>query len=145
MLRRLLAVSLILVSVAACGGSTATESPSASSDVSPAPSSATVAPSSPSAPPASTPSPAPALPATRIAACNAVALRAGPSTSGKLLARISAGVKVRVVAEQAGDAYATGACGTAGASWFKINRVGTKKVKALYGVPFVYAAAGLFQ
>ncbi len=143
MLRRLLAVSLILVSVAACGGSSATETPSASDATTPAPPTAPAA--SPSAPPASTPSPSPALPATRTTACDAVALRADSSTSSKLLARIPAGQKVRVVAEQAGDAYATGACGTAGDSWFKISKVGTKKVKALYGVPFVYAAAGLFQ
>lgn len=140
MLRRLLAVSLIAVALAACGGNSPTESPSASpAATSPAP----VA--SPSPAPVASPSPTPALPAIRVAACGAVALRAEPSLSGKLLARIAAGAKVRVVAEMTGEAYTVGACGAGGDTWLKINRVNGKKVRSLYGTPYVYAAAGLFQ
>lgn len=141
MLRRLLAASLIVVAVAACGGGTPTEAPSASVAATPAP---TVAPSiSPSESPS--PSPSPALPATRKAACNAIALRLDASTSAKLLDRISAGTRVRVVAEVTGDPYTVGACGTDGDTWLKINKVGGKRTKALYGTPYVYAAGGLFQ
>lgn len=141
MLRRLLAASFIVVAVAACGGSTPTESPSASGAPASVPS---IAPS-PSPSPSESPTPSPALPAIRVAACNAIALRANSTLSGKLLDRVSSGTKVRVVAEVTGDAYTVGACGSDGNTWLKINRVGGKKVKTLYGTPYVYAAAGLFQ
>lgn len=140
MLRRLLAASVIVVAVAACGGESPTPSPSASLSTSPAPTS----PATPS-PTVVTPTPRPAFPTSMRAACNGVALRDSPALSGKLVARIASGAKVRVVATKGGDAYTAGACGTSGDSWLKIDKVGSKTAKKLYGMKYVYAAAGLFQ
>jgi len=64
---------------------------------------------------------------------------------GKVIVRVKAGAKVRVVEAVAGDAYQGGSCGTAGADWLKVDRVNGKAVKAQYGVPFGYVAAGFFQ
>jgi hypothetical protein len=144
MLRRLLAVSIIVVSVAACGGNSPTASPSAAPE-SPAPSSAPA--TSPSGGPEATPTPATTTttPTTMKTACTSTAIRDSASLSGKLLARVSLGVKVEVVEVITGDPYTTGACGTSGDTWLKIDKVQGKKTKKLYGVPFAYAAAGLFE
>jgi hypothetical protein len=140
MLRRLLVVSLLAVSATACGGSSPTEAPSSEAPVTTAAPAVTA---SPAVEPS--PSPTPIARTTVTTACGAVALRAEPSTAGKLVARIARGVKVRTVAVQTGDSYTTGSCGTAGDTWYKIDRIGSKTVKSLYGTKYVYAAAGLFQ
>ncbi len=145
MLRRLPAVTLVLagvLSLAACGGSSSTEPPSSPSA---APSQSSAMSAEPSSPPSAVPTTADALPRTVVAACNGVALRTSASTTGRLIARISTGVSVRAVELVTGDSYTTGACGTAGDSWYRIRRVGGKTVKSLYGVTDVYAAAGFFQ
>jgi len=140
MLRRVLAVSLVVVSLAACGGSTATETPS-EAPVTAAP----VATQAPSPEPSSGPAVDSSLPRNVVAQCNGIALRSDPSTSGSLLARVSTGVKVRATELVAGDGYTTGACGTSGDTWYKITKVGGKTVKSLYGVTPVYAASGFFE
>jgi len=140
MLRRVLAVSLVVVSLAACGGSTATEPPS-EAPVTAAP----VSTESPSPEPSTGPVVDDSLPRNVVAQCNGIALRSAPSTSGSLLARVSTGIKVRATELVTGDGYTTGACGTSGNTWYKITRVGGKTVKSLYGVTPVYAAAGFFE
>jgi hypothetical protein len=142
MLRRLLAVSIIVVSVAACGGNSPTESPSAAPE-SPATSAAPA--TSPSATPEASPAPTAFAATTKHAACTSVAIRAAPSLTGKVLAKVSLGVKVRVVDVITGDSYTTGICGSSGDTWLKITKVQGKKTQKLYGVPFAYAAAGLFE
>ncbi len=145
MLRRLPAVTLVLVgvmSLAACGGSSPTEPPASPSS---APSASPAVSPQASSQPSTAPTPADALPKTVVAMCNGVALRTSASTSGNLVARVSTGVNVRAVEIVTGDSYTTGSCGTAGDTWYRIRRVGGKTVKSLYGVTDVYAAAGFFQ
>ena len=146
MLRKLIAAGLVSLAVASCGSGSATPSPSASAATagasgSPSASvgtSASVAPTV-EAPSASVPE------GTMTAACDAVALRRKASTTGGLVARLKIGTAVHVAETLEGSAYTPGAGGVAGTSWLKIDQVGGKAVRSLYGVTFVYAAAGLFQ
>jgi hypothetical protein len=140
MLGRALAVSLILVSLAACGGSSATEAPS-EAPVSAAP----VESQAPSAEPSSAPVVDESLPRNLVAQCNGIALRADASTTGALVGRVSTGVKVRAAEVVTGDSYTAGSCGTGGDTWYRITKVGGKSVRSTYGLPSVYAAAGFFE
>jgi hypothetical protein len=140
MLRRVLVGGLLAVSVAACGGSSPTPSPEA---VSPVP---TVAPIvTPSAEPSSDPVESAAVATTAKAACAGVGLRKGAATTTTLVGRIGIGTKVRIAETVVGETYEAGACGTGGDAWHKIDRVGGKSVKSLYGVQFVYSAAGFYE
>ncbi len=62
-----------------------------------------------------------------------------------MIVRAKAGTKVRVVETVPGDAYEAGSCGTAGDTWLKVDRVGGKSIKTVYGVPFGFVAAGFFE
>jgi hypothetical protein len=136
------ATALLLVSVAACGGSSA--SPSVEASV--APSEAPVPTDAPSAVPSGAPaSPTPAPRTTATALCGGIAMRKQPKADADVLVRTKAGQKVRIVEVVMGDAYTAGSCGMSGNSWLKVDRIGGKSVKTLYGVPFGYVAAGFFQ
>ena len=137
------ATALLLVAVAACGGSS-TSSPSAEASVAPteAPVPTDAASSVPSDVPAS-PTPAPHTTATAL--CPGVAMRKQPKAAADVLVRTKVGQKVRIVEVVMGDAYTAGSCGMSGNSWLKVDRIGGKSVKTLYGVPFGYVAAGFFQ
>ncbi|OGO58739.1 MAG: hypothetical protein A2V85_15130 [Chloroflexi bacterium RBG_16_72_14] len=138
--RRVIVVGLLALGLAACGGSAPTASPSPAT---PAPTAAPAA--TPSPPPTAAPSASTGAATTRIAVCDAVSLRKTPSTTGELVARAYLGTKVRITEAVTGDAYTAGACGESGDAWLKIDRVGGKSVQALYGVPFVYSAAGFYR
>jgi hypothetical protein len=134
--------AMFLVLLGACGGSDA--SPSASADA------ATEAPIESMAPEVEESSAEPeetAAPETvRLTAlCAGVGIRNGPTKDDKLLGRVNKGTKVRVVETVTGDPYEAGSCGTGGDEWLKIDRVGGKSIKALYGVPYGYAAGGFFE
>jgi hypothetical protein len=134
--------AMLLVLLAACGGSGASPSPSAEA--------ASEAPIESSAPGVEEPSAATedtAAPATvqMAAMCAGVGIRKGPTKTDGLLVRVNKGTKVRVVETVTGDPYEAGSCGTSGDNWIKIDRIGGKSVKALYGVPFGYAAGGFFE
>jgi hypothetical protein len=136
------ATALLLVSVAGCGGSSA--SPSAAASV--APSEAPVPTDAPSAVPSGVAaSPTPAVRTTATALCGGIAMRKQPKAAADVLVRTKAGQKVRIVEVVMGDAYTAGSCGMSGNSWLKVDRIGGKSVKTLYGVPFGYVAAGFFQ
>ena len=140
MLRRVLVGGLLAVSVAACGGSTPTPSPE------PVTSAPTVAPVVTAAPETSSePVQSPAAATTAKAACAGVGLRKSPSTTATLLGRIGTGTKVRIAETVIGETYEAGSCGTGGDAWHKIDRVGGKSVKSLFGVKFVYSAAGFYE
>jgi hypothetical protein len=62
-----------------------------------------------------------------------------------LIVRVPKLTKVRVVATVDGEAYTTGACGTSGSQWVKVDRVNGTSMRKLYDVPFGYAAAGFFE
>jgi hypothetical protein len=134
MLRRMLAIGLIALSVVACGGSTATPSPSAAASV------------APTLTPTLTPTEQPTTaPTTMTAICNAIGVRKTPSTTGGLVARVNNGATVHAVNTVTGDAYTVGACGTGGTTWLEIDEINGKTVQSMYGVPSVYSAAGLFR
>ncbi len=136
------ASAFLVVMLAGCGGSAATPSPEASEAATEAPVPSDVASTQPSDA-AGSPSAAPHTTATAL--CPGVAMRKQPKTDGDVIVRSKAGTKVRVVQVVIGDAYTAGSCGTSGDSWLKVDRIGGKSVKTLYGVPFGYVAAGFFQ
>ena len=74
-----------------------------------------------------------------------VALRKEPSTDGEVIVRAKAGTKVRVIDTVSGDQYEAGGCGTAGDTWLKVDRIAGKSIKAQYGVPYGFVAAGFFE
>lgn len=143
MLRRLLVVGFIAAAIAACGsgGSSPSTAPS-SSDTASAMTSTTpsIAPSV-----AASVMPSAAAVGTRTVACDLVGVRKQPTTKGAVEGRIHAGSIVRVVDTVPGDVYSAGACGTGGTEWLKIDEVDGKTAKSVYGVDFVYAAAGYFR
>lgn len=140
--RGTVAGAMILILVAACGGSS-TPSPSVEPSASTTP---TQAPATPTEAPVATDVPAsPAGTTDRSAACAGVSIRKKPATTGSLVVRVPMGAVVRVVGTVGGAAYTAGACGQAGDTWLKIDRVNGKSMKSLYGVPFGYAAAGFFE
>jgi hypothetical protein len=148
MRRRLILVGVLALALAACGDSSATQSPSASDIGSSAPS----ADSSSSAAPISSLTPTevpvtapPASGSTLTAICDGISLRKSASTSSSRLKTINSGTAVHVVATVNGTAYSAGSCGASGRSWLKIDKVGGKSAKSAYGVTYVYAAAGFFQ
>ena len=81
-------------------------------------------------------------------ACDGVRLRTGPSTSDTQMgASLSQGTLVTVEITVAGGAWSA-TCGggtVSGSTWHQISQVNGQNVLALFGVPFVYAASGLFQ
>lgn len=136
--------AMLLVLLAACGGSEASPSPSAEASA-PAPATApTTAPATEAPLPDESAEPVEATIRLR-SLCAGVAIRKGPGTDGPVLGRVSKGARVRVVETVAGEAYAAGSCGSSGSDWLKIDRVAGKSASGLYGVPYVYAAAGFFE
>ena len=134
--------AFLLVVLAGCGGSAATPSPQASEAASLAP----VPTDGPSAVPSDAVPSASAAPHTTASAlCAGVAIRKQAKTNGDVIVRVKAGAKVRVVEVVIGDAYTAGSCGMSGDSWLKVDRIGGKSIKTLYGVPFGYVAAGFFR
>ena len=135
--------AMLLVLLAACGGSEG--SPSAPAETT------TEAPIDTTAPeeeeePSAEPDASAATETVRLAAlCAGVGIRKGATKGDDLLVRINKGTKVRVVETVTGDPYEAGSCGTSGDEWLKVDRVGGKSINALYGVPFVYAAGGFFE
>lgn len=143
MLRRLLVASFAAVIIGGCGSGSPSASPVDSTSAS-TPAAATAAPTvAPTVEPSVEVTPI--QPTTMSAACNAVGLRKLPSSKGALIVRIGAGTMVRVAEVVPGDAYKAGTCGSDGDTWLKIDQVGGKSVKALYGVAFAYTAAGFFK
>lgn len=141
--RYLLAAVFTAVLIAGCGGSAATPTPAPSAGATSAPSDA---PSSAATPALATPVADTAAPGTLMAAaCAAVALRKEPKKAAQLVIRVAEGSKVNVVAKVKGDSYSAGSCGVAGKKWVKVDQIDGASVQALYGVPFVYGAAGFFK
>ena len=147
---RLILVGVLAMALAACGGSSGSPSPSASGA-----GSSSAASGSPSSNPGASPtasdganaaSPSAAAPAgTSTAVCDGISLRKSPSSTAAKVRAINSGTSVHVAATVTGTPYTAGACGTSGSEWLKIDKVGGKTAKSLYGVTYVYAAAGFFQ
>lgn len=96
----------------------------------------------------SVPAPHPVLASTPMTtACDGVRLRTGPSTGDSSVATLTVGTQVSVETTVTGGAWSA-ACAsnpTSGDGWHQISAMNGQSVAALYGVPFVYAATGLFQ
>ena len=90
--------------------------------------------------------PLPPPPVTKYAACRAN-LRTTALTSSTIKTVISTDTKVLVVAKVYGSSYSTTCAGKAvsGKIWYRISSVNGKSVKSVYGVTYLYAAAGLFK
>ena len=87
-----------------------------------------------------------AIPVTKYAACGAY-LRTGPATSSASKTLLKIDAKVLIATSVGGAAWSTTCAGkaVAGSSWYRISRVNADTVQSLYGVPYLYAAAGLFK
>lgn len=136
MLRRVLAIGLVAFIFVGCGGSTPSQGPATTAPAVQPTLTPTLAPSEP---------PSPGAAAAKTATCNAIGVRKSPSVAGTLLARLDTGAVVNAADTVSGDAYTVGACGTSGKTWFEIDEINGKTVQSLYGVPFAYAAAGMFK
>lgn len=150
MARRLILIGVLAAALSACGGSDASSSPSGTASASAgagasaslaAPTSAPAASDGATAEPAASEDPA----ETSTAICDGVSLRKQPSSSAARVKAIGSGTAVHVVATVSGTAYRAVSCGTSGDTWLKIDKVAGKTVKSVYGVSFVYAAAGFFE
>ena len=99
----------------------------------------------------SLPAPKPVLAASPMAAaCDGVRLRTVPSTSdpsGTTKATVSAGTQVGVESTVIGGPWSATCAGNvvSGESWYQISELNGQSIAALFGVPFVYSATGLFQ
>jgi SpoIID/LytB domain protein len=84
---------------------------------------------------------------TLAAACDAVNLRSGASTSDAIKASVQTGTTISVVATVTGGSWSSVCAGkaVAGSSWYRISAVNGKAVTSLYGVTYVYGATGLFK
>jgi lysozyme len=85
-------------------------------------------------------------PVTRYAACGAY-LRTGPARTAPSKTLIKTNAKVLVATGVAGTAWSTTCAGkaVAGKAWYRISAVNGRTVRSLYGVTYLYAAAGLFK
>ncbi len=145
--RRLILAGILALALAACGGSSATPSPTISGEGSAAPSAAgsSAAPLESLQPSLAPASEAPVAGSTSTAICDGISIRKSSTTSSTRLGSINSGTAVHVVETVTGTAYTAGSCGVAGDSWLKIDRVAGQTAKSAYGVTYVYAAAGFFQ
>jgi GH25 family lysozyme M1 (1,4-beta-N-acetylmuramidase) len=83
---------------------------------------------------------------TRAAACN-VYLRTKATTSASAQVLIKTDARVTVTRAVPGTAYKTTCSGrtVSGSTWFLISAINGKTIKSLYGISYVYGAAGLFK
>lgn len=96
----------------------------------------------------SVPMPQHVLAATPMAAaCDGVRLRTGQYTGDPTLATIPAGTLVGVDATIPGGFWSATCAGNtvSGDTWYQISELNGQSVAALYAVPYLYSATGLFQ
>jgi GH25 family lysozyme M1 (1,4-beta-N-acetylmuramidase) len=81
------------------------------------------------------------------AACDGVRLRSGPTTSDTTVQTINTGSQVTVETTVTGGSWSATCAGgaVAGDTWFQISALNGQSAAALWGVPYVYSATGLFQ
>jgi GH25 family lysozyme M1 (1,4-beta-N-acetylmuramidase) len=81
------------------------------------------------------------------AACDGVRIRTGPSTGDPTAATVNAGTQVNVETTVSGGPWSATCAGNAvsGDDWYQISELNGQSVAALFGVPSVYSATGLFH
>ena len=95
---------------------------------------------------AAVPAPVGAATQAMIPACSGVNLRAAATTSATARARLATTAKVTVAATVPGSSWRTDCAGPkAGSRWHRISHVNGASVRSLYGVTYLYAAAGLLK
>lgn len=84
---------------------------------------------------------------TMAARCSGVALRTSASTASTLRVRLASGARVTVVATVSGGRWRTACAGStsSGYRWYRISAIGSRSVRSLYGVPYLYGATSLFK
>ncbi len=77
----------------------------------------------------------------------AAALRTGNTTSSALKRTVASGTRVVASGAVNGVAYRATCAGatTSGRAWYRISSIGGRSVRSLFGVSYLYAAAGLFR
>jgi SpoIID/LytB domain protein len=121
--------------------------PSPSPAPTPAPSASASAAPTPVPSPTVTPSPSPTPPPPgnpMTPACAGVNLRTSTSTTSTLKTSLGLGATVLVDASVSGASWST-VCPTSksGSTWHRITAIGGVSVSSLYGVPYLYGAAGV--
>jgi GH25 family lysozyme M1 (1,4-beta-N-acetylmuramidase) len=83
---------------------------------------------------------------TKVAMCSAN-LRSMPSTKARVIKLIGTGTKIIANAHVGGTGWRTTCAGkaVAGATWYRIFSINGRTVKSMFGVTYVYGAAGLFK
>jgi stage II sporulation protein D len=95
---------------------------------------------------AAVPAPVGAATQAMVPACSGVNLRAAASTGATARARLATTAKVTVAATVPGSSWRTDCAGLkAGSTWRRISHVNGATVRSLYGVTYLYAAAGLLK
>jgi hypothetical protein len=93
-----------------------------------------------------TPPSASAASTSMAAACTGVNVRTGTSTSSTVRTQLATSAVVTVVAKVSGSSWqATCPSATSGSKWYRISAINGKSVKSLYGVSYLYAAAGVLK
>src|SRR5512132_1392789 len=84
---------------------------------------------------------------TEVPLCNGVKLRTGPSTANTVRLVIDKTTTVTVDTQVAGSAWQSLCAGQllSGSKWARITAVDGKSVQSRFGVPYLYAAAGLLR
>jgi len=95
---------------------------------------------------AAVPAPVGAATQAMVPACSGVNLRSAASTGATPRARLATTAKVTVAATVRGSSWRTDCAGLkAGSTWHRISHVNGATVRSLYGVAYLYVAAGLLK
>jgi len=101
--------------------------------------------------PTSIPGPTPppgasAVSTSMVAACAGVNTRTSPSTASPVKAQLAATATLTIVGTVTGSPWrATCPTVKSGSTWYRISAINGKSVKHLYGVTYLYAAAGVLK
>jgi len=95
---------------------------------------------------AAVPAPVGAATQAMVPACSGVNLRSAATTGATARARLATTAKVTVAATIRGSSWRTDCAGLkAGSTWHRISHVNGATVRSIYGVTYLYAAAGLLK
>ena len=93
-----------------------------------------------------TPSGASAVSTSMVAACAGVNTRTSPSTASPVKAQLAAAATLTIAGTVSGSPWrATCPTVKSGSTWYRISAINGKSVKHLYGVTYLYAAAGVLK
>jgi GH25 family lysozyme M1 (1,4-beta-N-acetylmuramidase) len=84
---------------------------------------------------------------TLATSCSGVQLRTAPRSTAALKRTLATGVRVTAILTVTGTSWRTRCSGATrtGTGWWRISAIGSRSVKSLYGVTYLYAATSLFR